>query len=173
MSAAATRVVFFAVTGAAAIVVFNAGMIPVRSAVHGSGVQAVIDSTLLALMIGLGFADGVLKRRKGRTHREVSVPGGRLIYDKWFFLAGVKPWAVLLVIANGRALCHFYAPGAAGSAEVLVYAAGAATVVWLFVVGPVRRPMSSVMVLADPTFLDGRSWPGDGRRHSRTREDEP
>jgi hypothetical protein len=139
------------------LVIAYVGVAPFSPSNGGSGIQAVIDSCFAVAFIGLGYASGVSKRRRRRLERPRPDPG-RIVYDKWLVLAVGKPWIALFTLACIRAICHFYAHSVAGPAAVVFYAASALTVIWLFIVGPIFRPMNWVVVSGRLGFTDGRSW---------------
>jgi len=146
----------------------NAGLpIWIRGYSHGDGPGAIANEVFVAAILGLAVSAFFGLRRRGRSQREFSLLRGRPVYDKWFAAAAMKPWLALLVLASTRALCHFYARGADTSVEVLVFVVSGATIVWLFVIGPIWRPMNALVCVGGrPGYFEGRSLPYS--RGSRT-----
>lgn len=155
--AACIRVAFVVIGCTCGLLIAYLGVAPYSLSNSGSGVQAVIDSCFAVAFIGIGYASGVSKRRRRRLEGPRPDPG-RVIYDKWLALAVGKPWFVLWTLACIRAICHFYAYSIAGLAAGVFYAALALTVIWLFIIGPIRRPMNWLVVSGRLGFTDGRSW---------------
>jgi hypothetical protein len=161
--AAVTRIVAMTALMSGVILLLNAGIVPVLFATSGSGAQSIVNAVLVGLWFGVPGVWGLFNLATGRGRRRAFPEvHGHLVYDKSFFAAAPKPWFCLCALATVRGRCHFYAHGADMPVETVVYIVSAATAVWLFVIGPVWRPLNVLCFIPRREFFEGKAWFPDG-----------
>lgn len=164
VAAAVFRVMGATALWTAAVVFANAGLVPSRgNNGPADGTQAIVNSVIIAVIAAL-LTFVWLRNRRNRASRVKGsryAEGDRMPYDRWFLRATPKPLAVLVVLADIRALCHFYAPSVQNVVEGLVVGVALLVVTWAFVIGPVWRP-EGPLLMSSPGF---DSW---SERHQRT-----
>lgn len=129
------------------VITFDTGVLPVRgSSYHGSLTGAVVDGVVLWAFLAVIVIGGKLVHR-GRIHPHLRWASAQPDYEKWAVFNGRRPLALLLVIANGRALAYFNGSTLAPYLQAALFVLGAGAAVYLIPVGLMLRPNTFVSSL--------------------------